>query len=105
MSLSQKQLCKWLLDGDVSGGRGFNNMAKVLGALPAAARNLFETMSRSPTIRSLTYLLGKAVENIINSAALMTISKKHQGFPTPRSVSSGRSLSTKFQLCLSGLAS
>jgi hypothetical protein len=78
---------KRLLDGDVSGGRNLNNMATVLDAFPAAVRNFVETLSRSPDHPGVD-LLGKAVENSIDSAALM-IQKKRQGFPTPRSVSSG----------------
>ena len=76
MSLSMEtnefvtETLKRLLDGDVSDGRDFNNMAKVLDAFPAAARNFVETLSRSPDHPGVD-LLGEAVENFIDSAALM----------------------------------
>ena len=68
-----------LLDGDVSAGRDFSNMAKVLDAFPAAARGFVETLSRSPDHPGVD-LLGEAVENFIDSAALM-IPKKASGLP------------------------
>ena len=68
---------KRLLDGDVSGGRDFSNMAKVLDAFPAAARSFVEILSRSSDHPGVN-LLGEAVENFIDSAALM-IPKKASG--------------------------
>lgn len=68
---------KQLLDGDVSGGRDFCNMAKVLDAFPAAARSFVEMLSRSSDHPGVN-LLGEAVENFIDSAALM-IPKKASG--------------------------
>ena len=59
-----------LLDGDVSTGRDFSNMAKVLDAFPAAARSFIEKLSRSLDHPGVS-LLGEAVNNFIDSAALM----------------------------------
>ena len=61
---------KRLLDGDLSGGRDFNNMAIVLGAFPVATRTFLEMLLRSLDHPGVD-LLGKAVENFINSAALL----------------------------------
>ena len=72
MSLSMEtnefviETIKRILDGDVSGGRDFNNMAKVLDAFPVAARNFVEALLRSPDHPGVD-LLGEAVENFIDS--------------------------------------
>ena len=72
MSLSMEtnefviETIKRLLDGDVSGGRDFNNMAKVLDAFPLAAHNFVEALLRSPDHPGVD-LLGEAVENFIDS--------------------------------------
>ena len=89
-----------LLDGDVSGGRDFNNMAKVLDAFPAAAHSFVEILPQSLDHPGVN-LLGKAVENFIDSTAVL-IPKKRLDFLVSRSASSGRSLSTKVPLCLNG---
>ena len=94
---------KRLLGGDVSAGRDFNNMAKVLDAFPAAARIFVEKLPRSLDHPGVN-LLGEAVENFIDMTALM-IPKKRPDFQIPRSASSGQSSSTKVPLCLDGLTS
>ena len=71
-----------LLDGDVSGGRDFNNMAKVLDAFPAAAHSFVEILPRSLDHPGVN-LLGKAVENFINSAAIL-IPKKAFGLSSAK---------------------
>ena len=63
-----------LLDGDVSGGQDFNNMAKVLDTFPAAAHSFVETLSWSLDHPGID-LLGEAVENFIDSAALFNTKK------------------------------
>ena len=71
-------------------------MAKVLDAIPAAARNFGELLSRC-----LDHLggdlFGEAAENFIDSVALV-VPKYYQNFLMPRSASSGRFSSTNLEL-------
>ena len=54
----------------MSGGRDFNSMSKVLYAFLATARSFVETLMRSSDHPGVN-LLGEAVKNFIDSAALM----------------------------------
>ena len=84
---------KQILDVDASGGCNLNNFTKVLDTFLLATRTFVETLTRYPD-HSGANLLGKAVKIFINLAALM-FQKKHQDLLILRSVSGGRSLSTK----------
>ena len=68
---------KRLFDSNVSGGRDFDNMAKVLGAFPVAARDFTQQLSKSLDHPGVA-LLSKTVDNFIDLAAIL-FSKKVAG--------------------------
>ena len=82
-----------LLDDDVSGGRDFDNMSKIVDSFPAAARDFTQQLPQ-PQDRPGAVLLRSVIDNSIVSAA-EKFPKRQQGFSTWRLVSNDRSSSTR----------